>query len=143
MRESLGLVMKGKKTVAEFLGNYSITHRLGILKALLFLKLIKEMPPRTGSKTADSWLLYLMNARNLYRPQPYAGRVLQLLGDELPHGPGFDDTLGWTGTITGPLTVQMISDPDVKALDDPALTVLAQRLHAGLASLARTERALK
>lgn len=143
VRESLGLVMKGKKTVAEFLGNYSLTHRLGILKALLFLKLVKEMPPRTGSKTADSWLLYLMNARNLYRPQPYAGRVIQFLGDDSPHGPGFDDTLGWTGTITGPLIVQMISDPDVKDLDDPALTVLAQRLHAGLAGLARTERALK
>lgn len=142
VRDSFKLVLKGKKKFLHFLAHYNLAHRSGLLKALFLLRITDEIPPRTGSKAVDDWLLYLMRARDLYRPLPYSGCVLQLLGDDAPHGPGYDDTLGWDGVITGPMIVQLISSPAVEVPDRWPLQDLVRRLHAGLASVANTERAL-
>lgn len=143
VRDSFKLVLRGEKKFVDFLGHYSLAHRSGLMKALVALKLIDTIPPRTGSKAAENWLLYLMRARNLYTPLPYPGRVLQYLGEASPRGPGYDETLGWAGTLAGPVVVQPIGAQDVEAFDNDALTLLARQLHVGLASVAGTERALK
>ncbi|KQP29860.1 hypothetical protein ASF49_14345 [Methylobacterium sp. Leaf104] len=143
VKESLALVFSGKKTFAEFLSNYSLAHKVGILKAAVALKLIDRVPPRTGSETADGWLLYLMNARNLYRPKPYPGRVVQFLGMDAPRGRGFDPILGWTGTLTGSVLVQDVEGGFQGTFADEALDTLIRQLHLGLSEISGTERAVR
>ena len=105
LRNNFGLVLAGQKSIAAFLANYSIVQRSGLLSLAVRLGLIDAVPPRTGSEQNDDALLALMAARDTYVPQPYDGRVMQFVGADAPRGRGFDPTLGWTGTINGPITV--------------------------------------
>lgn len=106
VRDNAALVLRGDKGLAEFLANYSIVQKSGILSLAVTLGLLREVPPRTGSQFNDEALLALMAARDNYRPKPYAGSVLQYIGADAPRGRGFDPTLGWSDTITGRLTVR-------------------------------------
>lgn len=109
VRGNIGLVLRGQKGFAEFMANYSIVQRSGILSLAVRLGLLRRVPPRTGSEFNDDALLGLMAARDAYDPQPYDGRVLQYVGADAPRGRGFDPTLGWSGTITGPLSIRDIA----------------------------------
>ena len=102
-------VLRGRKGVFEALANYSAVRRTGLLDVAMRLGLLTAMPPKTGTPSNDEALLALMAARDAYVPPPYDGRVLQYVGPDAPRGRGFDPSLGWAGTITGPLTIREMS----------------------------------
>ena len=102
-------VLRGRKGVFEALANYSAVRRTGLLDVAVRLGLLGAIPPKTGSPSNDEALLALMAARDAYVPLPYDGRVLQYVGPDAPRGRGFDPSLGWAGTITGPLTIREMS----------------------------------
>ena len=113
VRDNVGLVLVGKKGFAAFLANYSIVQKSGILSLAVKLGVLRQVPPRTGSEFNDEALLALMAARDAYDPEPYDGRVIQYVGPDAPRGRGFDPALGWSGVITGPMTIRdMETGPD-------------------------------
>ncbi|SKA32896.1 condensation domain-containing protein [Consotaella salsifontis] len=101
-------VRAGKKTFVQFLGNYSLPHRLGLFRAARALGLLRAIPPRTGSAEQEDFLMTLFHARDQYVPAPYEGPILQMLTPDCPTGRGFDPTLGWDGVFTGPVTLSPV-----------------------------------
>lgn len=100
--QNFGLVRSGRKTFLQFLANYSITHRVGLWKAARALRLVRTIPPRVGTPEQEGFLRTILGARDSYAPLPSRLPVLQLMTPDSPSGHGFDATLGWTHTPTGP-----------------------------------------
>ena len=113
IRDNFAFVLRGEKSFVSFLANYRVVQRSGILQAAVRLRIISVVPSKTGSEFNDDFLLSLMEARDRYRPACYDGAVIQYLGRDTPKGRGFDPTLGWAGTLIGPLSLR--DDPEEQA----------------------------
>jgi len=108
LRLHFGDYRAGRSSFAGFLGHYSLPHRLGLFRAARALRLIDAIPPRTGSAEQEDFLMTLMRARDAYTPPPSDGALVLMTTPDQPQGNGFEPSLGWVGTATGPLSVHQV-----------------------------------
>ena len=123
--ENFRRVRRGEKTFLAFLGGYSLPHRIGLFKAAQRLKLIREIPSRTGNAASEDFLLTLVAARDAYHPGALPLPLLQLLTPDMPRGPDFDPTLGWEG-LADAIAVRAVRPVSGSGTDAAALTTIEE-----------------
>ncbi|MEM9223348.1 MAG: condensation domain-containing protein [Pseudomonadota bacterium] len=138
VRDNFKSVRSGQKTVIQFLGNYSIPHKLNFFHILKALGVIRAIPPRTGSVEQEDFLLTLMGARNAYHPDVTDLPILQMLTPDSPMGPGYDPSLGWTRVAVGPLDVVHVRPHGTTSTEHPQLPSIEETLEHKLTQLDRS-----
>lgn len=111
--------LAGRQSFMSALGHYSLPHRLGLFRAARRLRLIDAIPARTGAPEQEEFLLALMRARDRYTPPASEGALVLMTTPDQPHGHGFEASLGWDGTASGPVQVHKVrhgtAGPDDKS----------------------------
>ncbi|MES2713133.1 MAG: condensation domain-containing protein [Pseudomonadota bacterium] len=127
-------VLAGREKFSEFLGHYSLPHRLGLFRAALAVGLIKAIPARTGAPEHADFLLTLMRARDAYVPPPSDGPMVLMTTADQPHGHGFQPSLGWEGTVTGPMALHRVRHARYAPGEEANLPSIEATLAAALAA---------
>ena len=133
LRVNFAAMLAGRETFRDFLGHYSLPHRLGLFRAALRLGLIDAIPARTGAPDHEDFLLTLMRARDAYVPPPSDGAVVLLTTPDQPHGHGFQPSLGWDGTVRGPVALHRVRHARAAPGEQAGLPSIEATLAAALA----------
>ena len=106
---------------------------MGLFRAALRLGLIDAIPARTGAPDHEDFLLTLMRARDAYVPPPSDGAVVLLATPDQPHGHGFQPSLGWDGTVRGPVALHRVRHATAAPGEQAGLPSIEATLAAALA----------
>ena len=133
LRVNFAAVMAGREKFREFLGHYSLPHRLGLFRAALRLGLIDAIPARTGAPDHEDFLLTLMRARDAYVPPRSDGAVVLLTTPDQPHGHDFQPSLGWDGMVAGAVAIHRVRHATAAPGEQDGLPSIEATLAAALA----------
>ena len=117
-------------TLSEFLAQYAILKRTGVLQALISMKLLPPLPSGRVEPIVTNWFAdYLNVSQSKYEPAPYDGDVVMFRCTYLPNGKYFDRDFGWTPFVSGRKDVFDVPSEHVSLFRDPGAEVIAAHLN--------------